>query len=371
MSRSNRPTCFALGGTVVAATLALIVVVYRSISGAGPLIDLVSTPPAGATEPAAGGAAWFSVYFTNPEDPGARSLRGGPDAALAAAIDDARLSVDVAIYDLDLWSVRDALIDAHRRGVAVRVVAESDNLDEREMESLVEEGIPVLGDRQEALMHHKFVVIDRLEVWTGSMNFTVNGAYRNDNNLVRIRSSRLAESYLVEFEEMFVDDLFGAASPADTPHQALQVEGTPIEVYFSPDDGTAARLLALIAGAQERVEFLAFSFTSDELAEALLGRALAGVEVAGVMEERQFHSNVGTEYGRLRSAGLDVHLDGNPDSMHHKVIIIDGEIVITGSYNFSASAENRNDENTLIIHDPAVAALFQAEFVQVLARAQP
>ena len=58
---------------------------------------------------------------------------------------------------------------------------------------------------------------------------------------------------------------------------------------------------------------------------------------------------------KLREAGLDVRLDGNPANMHHKVFIIDGHIVITGSYNFSRSAEERNDENTLIIHDPAIA----------------
>ena len=56
-------------------------------------------------------------------------------------------------------------------------------------------------------MHNKFVILDRLEVWTGSMNYTINGAYHNDNNLVRVRSNRLADNYTAEFEEMFVDDL--------------------------------------------------------------------------------------------------------------------------------------------------------------------
>ena len=59
-------------------------------------------------------------------------------------------------------------------------------------------------------MHNKFTVIDRLEVWTGSMNYTINEAYFNDNNLIRIRSEQLAENYSTEFEEMFVDDQFRA-----------------------------------------------------------------------------------------------------------------------------------------------------------------
>ena len=151
----------------------------------------------------------------------------------------------------------------------------------------------------------------------------------------------------------------------------LTVEGTPVELYFSPDDGTAARLVALIQGAQESVHFMAFSFTSDQLAEAMIDRARSGVFVTGVFETRQFESNQGTEYGRLRGAGLDVHLDGNPKNMHHKVIILDCQIVIIGSYNFSASAENRNDENTIFIHDPEIAEVYLAEFSRVLADAQP
>ena len=218
-------------------------------------------------------------------------------------------------------------------------------------------------------MHNKFVVIDGLDVWTGSMNLTVNGAYRNDNNLIHIRSTQLAENYTTEFEEMFVQDMFGDDVIARTPNPSLTINGTPIETYFSPDDGTAAQIIAAIQNAEENIYFLAFSFTSDPIAEALLERAAAGVEVAGVFEESQYQSNTGGEFDRLAAAGLDVRLDGNVQNMHHKVFIIDGETVITGSYNFSRSAEERNDENTLIIHSPTVAAQFQAEFERVFEKA--
>ena len=167
------------------------------------------------------GDGWYTIYFTDPGGPNARSLRGGPDRALAEAIDQARLSVDVAAYSFNLWSLRESLIDAHRRGVTVRLVTESDNLDSDELGELKEAGIPILGDRRQGLMHNKFVVIDRLEVWTGSMNYTINGGYRNDNNLLRVRSNRLADNYTTEFEEMFVDDRFGPGSPGDTPHPSF------------------------------------------------------------------------------------------------------------------------------------------------------
>ena len=115
---------------------------------------------------------------------------------------------------------------------------------------------------------------------------------------------------------------------------------------------------------------MAFSFTSDDIAQALKDSANRGVIVSGVFEESQYHSNTGTEYDNLRATGLDVRLDGNERNMHHKVFIVDGEVVITGSYNFSRSAEERNDENTLIIYSPELAAQYLAEFERVFAKAK-
>ena len=319
-------------------------------------------PPDNATESL---SSWYTVYFTDPGSSNSKTLRGGPDKALANAIRAARVSVDMAVLQLDLWSIRDALINAHRRGLAVRMVTDSDYIEEKEIQDLIEAGIPVTGDRREGLMHDKFVVIDRQEVWTGSMNFTINDAYRNHNNLIRIRSTELAENYTTEFEEMFLDDLFGVGSPANTPHPSLNIQGETLENCFSPDDGCLSRLIELIEGAQRRIDFLAFSFTSDDLANAMLERAEVGVSISGIFDESQYYSNSGTEFDRFRSAGLDVHLDANPRTMHNKVIIIDEKIVITGSYNFTQYAETRNDENVLIVHNPEIASLYLEEFHKI------
>jgi phosphatidylserine/phosphatidylglycerophosphate/cardiolipin synthase-like enzyme len=327
-------------------------------------------PDTGGSEPAASPVTdWGRVYFTDPNSPNAQSLRGGPDRELANAIRAARVSVDAAIYELDLWSIRDALLDAHRRGLNVRVVAETDYLENPEMQDLISAGIEVRDDRKDSLMHNKFIVIDRQEVWTGSMNYTVNDGYKNNNNLLCLRSSQLAADYTAEFEEMFIDNRFGAGSPANTAYPSITLDGTRSEVFFSPDDGVQARLVELLSAAQESIDFMAFSFTSDELANAILERAKAGVTVQGVMEARQYETNVGTEYDNFISAGLDVRLDGNPYSMHHKVMIIDRQIVITGSYNFTFSAETRNDENLLVFYNLSMASLFMQEFQRVFADA--
>ena len=187
----------------------------------------------------------------------------------------------------------------------------------------------------------------------------------NNNNLIRVSSTRLAEDYTVEFEEMFSDDLFGPDVRADTPYPSVKVGDVLVEVYFSPDDGIASHLTELIQSAKESIFFLAYSFTSDELATAMLERAGNGVTVSGVFEEGQYESNVGSEYDRFKAEGVEVRLDGNPRNMHHKVIIIDGNIVVVGSYNLSGSAEKRNDENVLIIHDAHIAAQYLEEFERV------
>jgi len=312
---------------------------------------------------------WVSIYFSDPDSPTASSYRGGPDDVLAKAIREARFSVDAAIYHLNLWSIRDALIAAHNAGTTVRVVAESENMDETEIQDLRGAGIIIVEDHRESLMHNKFIVIDSHEVWTSSMNFTINGAYKNDNNLIRIRSSQIAENYTTEFEEMYNQDMFGDHSIANTPNSSISLEGSQVETYFSPDDEISARIVALIQNAQESVSFMAFSFTSDEIAAAMLASAKDGVTITGVFEESQYYSNMGTEFDNLRDAGLAVYLDGNLYNMHHKVIIIDGKIVITGSYNFSRSAEERNDENVLIIHNAQAAEMYIGEFERVLAKA--
>ncbi len=316
-------------------------------------------------------SSWFDLYFTNPLSAVASQKTGGPDGPVVDAIDSARLSVDAAIYSLSLDSIRDALIRAHQRGVQVRVVMESDNMDRSDPQALKDAGIPLLGDRREGLMHDKFIVIDQSEAWTGSMNFTDSGAYKDNNNLMLIRSTKVADDYETEFNEMFVDDKFGSNVVPATPNPHVTVNGTALDIYFSPDDHVQTALLNLLNNAQSSIYFLAYSFTADPLGEVIRQKAAAGLKVAGVMEADQVKSNIGTEYDTFRAAGLDVHLDGNPGQMHHKVMIIDGQIVVMGSYNFTASAENTNDENVIVIHNADIAAQYMAEFQRVYSVAQP
>jgi len=313
---------------------------------------------------------WFELYFTNPASPISSQGTGGVDGPLVQSIDAAHLSVDVAAYSISLNSVRDALIRAHDRGATVRVVMESTNMDRSDPQRMIEAGIPIIGDNRDGLMHDKFIVIDRSDVWMGSMNFTDSGAYDDSNNLMHIRSTKIAEDYSKEFNEMFVDNKFGEDVVPETPNPTVTIDGTRLDVYFSPDDGVQAALVPLLESAQESIFFLAYSFTSNQLGDIVRGKAQAGLTIAGVMDDEQIRSNQGTEFDPFRQAGLDVRMDGIEGLMHHKVFIIDQKIVAFGSYNFSQSAEARNDENLIIVYNPVIAQQFVLEFERVQSEAQ-
>ncbi|HUE99398.1 MAG TPA: phospholipase D-like domain-containing protein, partial [Anaerolineales bacterium] len=314
--------------------------------------------------------AWFELYFTNPASPLSPQGTGGVDGPLVDAIDAARLSIDVATYSFSLNSIRNALLRAHDRGVTVRVVMESTNMDRSDPQILIEAGIPLIGDNRDGLMHDKFIVIDRSEVWMGSMNFTDGGAYDDNNNLFRIHSTKMAENYITEFEEMFVEGKFGDNVDPDTPNPTVTIDDTRMDIYFSPDDGVLAALLPVLEGAQESIYFLAYSFTSNPLGEIVRQKAEAELTVSGVMDDGQVRSNQGTEYDPFRQADLDVRIDGIDGLMHHKVFIVDEKIVVLGSYNFSQAAEERNDENIIIIYNPIIAGQFVEEFQRVYEQAQ-
>jgi len=335
-----------------------------------PEIDITQTPATELTpvelESGYGvKGSWFELYFTDPVNPFSSQATGGVDGPLVEAIDSARLSIDVAAYSISLNSVRFALINAHKRGVTVRMVMESTNMDRSDPQALIEAGIPIVGDKRDGLMHDKFMVIDKSEVWLGSMNFTDSGAYEDNNHLFRIRSTKISENYTKEFEEMFLENRFGENVLSETPHPTLTIDGTRVDTFFSPDDGVASQIATVLSGAEESIYFLAFSFTSNDLGAIVRDKAEAGLTIAGVMDEEQVSSNQGTEYDPFKQAELDVRIDGNEGQMHHKVFIVDEKIVVLGSYNFSQSAETRNDENILIIYNEAIAEQLMMEFHRV------
>ena len=305
----------------------------------------------------------WQVYFS---DVGKGNSFDSLENRLVMKLNIASVRIDAALYDLDSKPITDALIKAHQKNVKVRIFAENDNVDEKEFQRLKASGIPVLDDGDnEGYMHHKFFVIDERYVWTGSYNITYRGANKNNNNVVWIDSPPLAMNYSQEFHELFVLAEYDRSSDPNVPFPRIMLnDGTKILTYFAPDNDTISPLLKEINSATSSIHFMAFSFTHDELGKAMQEQFKMGIPVNGVFDANQKkRDREYSEYDSMKRAGLSVRLDKEEGTMHHKVIIIDDETVITGSYNFSKNAEKRNSENLLIIKgNKEIARAYLDEF---------
>jgi phosphatidylserine/phosphatidylglycerophosphate/cardiolipin synthase-like enzyme len=287
---------------------------------------------------------------------------------LIEQINSAQQSIHIAAFEFNLTPVAEALIAAHERGVEVRWVTDDEfgleadeEADHGQFAMLQNAGIEVRDDGRSALMHNKFVIFDGQVVWTGSTNLTRNDNFRNNNNVLVLRSQRVAQMYEAEFSEMWEEGQFGPTSLSTLDRQSTTIDGTPVQVIFAAEDEAIDEILPLVENAEESIRFMAFSFTNAELGEAMLERAQAGVEVQGIFELRGSQ----TEFSRLRPlycADLAVRQDGNPGTFHHKVIVIDSKTIITGSLNFSDNANDSNDENVLILTNPDIAAHYLQEY---------
>jgi phosphatidylserine/phosphatidylglycerophosphate/cardiolipin synthase-like enzyme len=230
-------------------------------------------------------------------------------------------------------------------------------------------GIKVKDDQRGGLMHNKFWIFDRKIVWTGSTNITQNGTLLNNNNVILLESRDVAEMYEREFVEMWSDDQFGITSPSTVDQQNVKIDDSSVLVRFAAEDDVATLLAELLGRAQSEIRFMAFSFTDDDMGGSILQQAKNGVSVAGIFEQRGAMTEY-SEFTFLYCNGLSVRLDGNPRTMHHKVLIIDRQIVVTGSYNFSVNADTSNDENVIMIDNSQIAAEYLKEFDRLWAESQ-
>lgn len=215
---------------------------------------------------------------------------------------------------------------------------------------VVDEEHPLRGAVIEAgsgLMHNKFCVINRTFVWTGSWNPSQGKSM--PNNVVLVESRVLAKAYLDEFEEL-KSGVFHGGKPSGA---RVALNGALAETFFCPEDKCQEKVIEILNSAKSSIHFMAFSFTDDKIGALLERKAGEGVDVRGVFDPRM---DKYSEYSRLKNQSV-------VSKVHHKVFVIDGRTVITGSANPTGNGYKRNDENILILRDERIAAVFEEEFV--------
>ncbi len=292
--------------------------------------------------------------------------------ALLGFIDQAAISIDVALYDLNRQSVIDALIAAHNRSTPVRVVGDDEAAAGESTagyQALRDAGIVVVTDTTTSkIQHNKFVVFDAQVVWTGSTNFSDTGLTLNAENSIVITDTLLAGIYTTEFEEMWGGQFH--ESKADNAIHLLNYNGTLVESYFSPTDLPAFEVWNELAGADESVHFAMFFWTDSVLTNRTIDRLGVGVQVYGVWDQLGAANEYSADEA-LCAGGARIKIENFAGKVHDKFAVIDvngsDPTVILGSYNWTDSGAYNNDENTLIIHDRALTQAYYAEWQRLWA----
>ena len=325
------------------------------------------------------------VYFNGPVDHSvatdelALSLGTDMNDTVAAWITSAQHTLDVAAYNFNDQTLQEAFNTAAANGVQIRWIYEGQNANIGL--SSLDDAIVThpRTDGEGSGMHNKFIVgdadhADKAFVLTGSTNLTTGQLVSDLNNVIVLEDQSLARAYELEFEEMWgaegmepnaANAKFGPDKTWNTPVDFV-VGGSPVELYFSPSDGTTAAIQAQIEGANSDFEFALLTMTRDDLGDAIveLNQSFF-VSPIGVIEQVNV---TGSEFDNMIGNGVQVYAHEPSGDCHHKYAIVDhSEVgsdptVITGSHNWSSSAENVNDENTLFVHDARVANLYHQEF---------
>lgn len=325
------------------------------------------------------------VYFNQDTDPsvsmGLFPYGTSPLAvkdAIIERIDLAQNTIDLAIYNINDMDIVNALNEAVIRGVNVRVVAD-DGASNAGLQGNL--NFEVLFGNSNGLMHNKFLSIDAdspLDAWVvmGSMNFSEQNIFDDFNNVIIFQDQAVAKAYRIEFEEMWggsglspnpSNAKFGSDKVDNTPH-LFKVGDTYLELYFAPSDRVLDRIDEALATTDNDLSMALLLITQNRLRDRIINLNDGSRWIRGIVESINL---VGSDFQALVNDGVDmVHHDETYD-IHHKYAIVDyyynevgSPMVINGSYNWSAAAEEKNDENTIIWHSYNIANLFMQEFEQ-------
>jgi hypothetical protein len=313
-------------------------------------------------------------------------LNGTLKDTLIAYINRAKYSIDFCVYNYystggsdAINSIATAVNAAYTRGVTIRWIGNGSSSNSGW--SLLNTNIPTVSSPTTTgygICHNKFMVIDANSsntsdpyVWTGSFNFSTEQNSVDFNNVLILQDKPLAQAYQSQFNQMWGSTTatpnasaakFGTTKTISAV-TSFTVNGTPVEVYFSPKDAATARLTNVINSANNEIFFGIYTFTDNNVANAIKTKITAGVAAHGIED---VFSQTYSPYTTLSPAGvmgsnLKVYNGGSSSLYHSKIMLVDAlhpasdPQVGAGSFNWTASANNTNDENFIVVHDATIA----------------
>jgi len=348
--------------------------------------------------------AHIKVYFNQPVN---NSVSTGVNAVyvddhmadtLIAYINKATISIDIAQYDYiqtysgdpTISNIATAVNNAYSRGVTVRWIYNGSSSNPGL--SSLNSNIHTLASPTTSsygIMHDKFMIIDAGStnanvplVWTGSLDWSPEQCDLDYNNIVVIQDQNLAAAYTAQFNQMWgsttatpnsSNSKFG---PYKTPSTAntFTIDGSTVNLYFSPTDSVNAKIMNTINTATTDMYFGVYTFTENDDAAAIVTQKNNGVAVAGIIDEYSASYSPYTTYFKPDLGSDIIVYNGGSNSIYHnKFLIVNPSNtsadpkVLTGSHNWTASADTKNDENTLIIHNATIANIISHSIKTLLA----
>jgi phosphatidylserine/phosphatidylglycerophosphate/cardiolipin synthase-like enzyme len=331
---------------------------------------------------------------------------GAPDdleAVIINFINEAQETLQIAVQELDSLAIAQAIIDAKWRGIRVEMYLEQDYLlENREVvnrmmisspdaetrdfrqwnehaenplaenrkifAALLRNGIDVKADYNPDIFHQKFIIRDLSHpgvtpaVLTGSTNFTLTCTHSNLNHIVVFHDRSVARRFDAEFKQL-KQGRFGqreSTRSSSSKLGAYNLGGVPVRILFSPDNVPELEVVKQMLKATRRIDFLIFTFSgSSVFDDAMVMISRAGVKIRGVFDRKQGNQEWSAREW-LQRAGIDFYFPdmslepfkSNLRKVHHKLMVIDDDIVVGGSMNYTAPANEFNDENVFVLGSP-------------------
>ena len=183
---------------------------------------------------------------------------------------------------------------------------------------------------------------------------------------LRNRAFDLARARLAEGEALallkWLEGVMRALDVGRAPVGAIRTEA-----FFSPGNDCLQIIQRFVRGARRSLDLCVFTISDDRISADILAAHGRGVPVRLLTDNEKEH-DAGSDIGRLRASGIPTVVDRTSAHMHHKFAIVDGTTLLNGSYNWTRSACEFNEENLVVSNDPALVGRFQSQFDGLWAR---
>lgn len=184
------------------------------------------------------------------------------------------------------------------------------------------------------------------------------------SQLFRARAFEFARSRLADADARevldWLEQVVKLVQPGLGPTRAARA-------YFSPQDDCVGAVVELFRSAARQIDVCVFTITDDRIAEAILAAHRRRVAVR-ILTDDEKASDLGSDIERFRKTGIAIRADSSPHHMHHKFAVFDARTLLTGSYNWTRSANEYNEDNFLVTEDPNLVQKFSVAFERLWAQ---